>query len=409
MTYKENLEVFDMDIAVDAVYADVCGSAPVSMGVSNMLQALFSTRQCANPNANHALGVQLLERVERARGSIASLLNVDADCLIFNSGSSEGCAQVFHGFFERYKHEQPLVLYSAIEHACTLQNINRYGLEGLQAIAIGHQMNGLLDTEQLEQLLRAHAGRPTLVCVMAVHNETGVIQPIEDIARQVKAGGGWLFSDMTQAIGKIPVDLHASGVDFAIASGHKFGALPGAGFLYARSRYGLSPLIVGGGQEGGLRGGTQNYPGILSIETALQEKQHTYGIGKGAVQQSRETFERTLQAMMGEVVVIGQQAPRVPCVSFVALPGVNTKKLQWALNTQSIYITGGSACSDKQRSLSNTVIQLGYPDRIAGATVRISIDEAQCQLAYERILAGIAQALKLSSTVPAAHAVTHAS
>ena len=113
--------------------------------------------------------------------------------------------------------------------------------------------------------------------------------------------------------------------------------------------------------------------------------------------------------MLGEVVVIGQQAPRVPCVSFLALPGVNTKKLQWALNTQSIYITGGSACSDKARSLSNTVLQLGYADRIAGATVRISIDEDQCQFAYERILKGIAQALKLSSTVSAAWSVAHVS
>lgn len=398
-----------MDITVDAVYADVCGSAPVSMGVSNMLQALFSTRQCANPNANHTLGVQLLERVERARGSIARLLNVDADCLIFNSGSSEGCAQVFHDFFERYKHDQPLVLYSAIEHSCTLQNIKRYCLEGLQAIAVGHKINGLLDTEQLAQLLCTHAGRPILVCVMAVHNETGVIQPIEAIARQVKAQGGLLFSDMTQAIGKIPVDLHASGVDFAIASGHKFGALPGAGFLYARNRYGLSPLIAGGGQEGGLRGGTQNYPGILSIETALQEKQLKYGASKAAAQRGRETFERTLQAMLGEVVVIGQQAPRVPCVSFIALPGINTKKLQLALNTQAIYITGGSACSDKKLRLSNTVTQLGYPDRIAGNTVRISIDEEQCQFAYDRILEGIAKALNLSSTGLAARPVAHMS
>lgn len=264
-------------------------------------------------------------------------------------------------------------------------------------------------TKILSQTAAANTGRTTLVCVMAVHNETGVIQPIEAIAQQVKAGGGLLFSDMTQAIGKIPVDLHASGVDFAIASGHKFGALPGAGFLYARNRYGLSPLIVGGGQEGGLRGGTQNYPGVLSIETALQEKQHKYSTGKAAAQRSRETIERTLQAMLGEVVVIGQQAPRVPCVSFVALPGVNTKKPQWALNTQSIYITGGSACSDKTLSLSSTVTQLGYSDRIAGATVRTSIDEEQCQFAYGRILAGIAQALNLSSTGPAAHAVAHVS
>ena len=139
----------------------------------------------------------------------------------------------------------------------------------------------------------------------------------------------------------------------------------------------------------------------------MQEKQHKYGNGKVAVQQSRETFESKLQAMLGEVVVIGQQAPRVPCVSFIALPGVNTKKLQLALNRQSIYITGGSACSDKTLSLSNTVTQLGYSEQIAGATVRISIDEEHCQFAYERILEGIAQALKLSSTVSAAHAVAH--
>lgn len=396
-----------MDIAVDAIYADVCGSAPVSTGVSNMLQALFSNRQCANPNANHALGVQLLERVERARGSVARLLNVDTQCLIFNSGSSEGCAQVFHDFFERYKHERPVVLYSAIEHACTLQNIKRYCLEGLHAIAVGHDTNGLLDLEQLQQLLIAHAGRPTLVCVMAVHNETGVIQPLEAIAGLVKAQGGLLFSDMTQAIGKIPVDLQASGVDFAIASGHKFGALPGAGFLYARNRYDLSPLIAGGGQEGGLRGGTQNYPGILSIETALQEKHLKYSQGNGEVQLAREWFEGKLQGLLDEVVVIGQQAPRVPCVSFVALPGINTKKLQWALNNQAIYITGGSACSDKKNNLSNTVTQLGYPERIAASTVRISIAEEQCQVAYERIFAGIAQALNLPQSATAARLEEH--
>ena len=185
--------------------------------------------------------------------------------------------------------------------------------------------------------------------------------------------------------------------------------IPGAGFLYARDRYGLSSLIVGGGQEGGLRGGTQNYPGVLSIETALQEIQQKYCSAKAAAQRSREAFERTLQAMLGEVVMIGEQAPRIPCVSFIASPGVNTKKLQSALNTQSIYITAGSACSDKALSLSNAVTQLGYPDWVVGATVRISIDEEQCQFAYERILEGMAHALKLSSTVSAAHAVAHVS
>lgn len=398
----------DTDMSVNAIYADVCGSAPVSTSVSKMLQALFSTRQCANPNANHALGVQLLERVERARGSVARLLNVDTQCLIFNSGSSEGCAQVFHDFFERYKHDRPVVLYSAIEHACTLQNIKRYGLEGLHAVAVRHDTSGLLDLEQLQHLLIAHHGRPTLVCVMAVHNETGVIQPLEVIAGMVKAQGGTLFSDMTQAIGKIPVNLQASGVDFAIASGHKFGALPGAGFLYARNRYDLSPLIAGGGQEGGLRGGTQNYPGILSIETALQEKHFKYSDGNGQVQHAREWFEGKLQDLIGEVVVIGQRAPRVPCVSFVALPGVNTKKLQWLLNNQAIYVTGGSACSDKKNNLSNTVTQLGYPELIAASTVRISIAEEQCQVTYERILAGIAQALNLPLNASAARFEEHA-
>jgi cysteine desulfurase len=112
--------------------------------------------------------------------------------------------------------------------------------------------------------------------------------------------------------------------------------------------------------------------------------------------------------MLGEVVVIGQQAPRVPCVSFVALPGINTKKLQWALNNQAIYITGGSACSDKKNNLSNTVTQLGYPERIAASTVRISIAEEQCQVAYERILAGIAQALNLPLGASAERLEEHA-
>lgn len=382
-----------MDIINNAIYADVCGSAQVSSAVANMLQTLFSSRQCANPNANHALGVQLLEKVERARGSIANILKVESDSLIFNSGSSEGCAQVFHDFYERNKHDRPVVLYSAIEHACTLQNINMYCFEGLEAFAIRHHPSGLLDTDQLELMLRANAGRPTMVCVMAVHNETGVIQPIEKLSTLVKAHGGILLSDMTQAIGKVPIDLTASGADFAIASGHKFGALPGVGFLYAKRRSNLLPLIAGGGQESGQRGGTQNYPGILSIETALQEKHEKFGKDQAQIHRSRAEFEEKLASLLGDVVVIGQSAPRAPCVTFVSLPGINTKKLQWALNAQAIYITGGSACSDKKNKLSNTATQLGYPERIAGSTIRISIENEQCGHAYQRIIEGISSAL----------------
>ncbi|WP_397458590.1 cysteine desulfurase family protein [Pseudomonas asplenii] len=384
-----------MEVSLNAVYADVCGSAPVSKGVSDMLQTLFTNRRCANPNANHALGIELLERLERARGNIASFLNVDAQCLIFNSGSSEGCAQVFHDFFERHKQDQPVVLHSAIEHACTLQNIKRYCLEGLQAFSIAHDSNGLLDREQLAQLLATHAGRPVLVCVMAVHNETGVIQPIESIARLVRAHGALLYSDMTQAIGKIPVDLQASDVDYAIVSGHKFGALPGAGFLYVKNHHGVTPMIAGGGQEAGLRGGTQNYPGILSIETALTEKCTKFMAGRANAEKSRNSFERALQALFAQVIVIGENAPRVPCVSFLALPGINTRKLQMALNSQAIYVTGGSACSDRKANLSNTVSQMGFTDDVASSTLRISIEEDGCELAYDRILAGIAHAMKL--------------
>lgn len=97
--------------------------------------------------------------------------------------------------------------------------------------------------------------------------------------------------------------------------------------------------------------------------------------------------------MLGDVVVVGQGAPRAPCVSFISLPGINTKKLQWALNAQAIYITGGSACSDKKARLSNTATQLGYPERIAGSTIRISIEDEQCELAYQRIIEGISSAL----------------
>lgn len=330
-----------------------------------------------------------------ARGTVASLLNADVEKIVFNSGSSEGCAQVFHDFFERYKHERPVVIHSAIEHACTLENIKRYRHAGLDAWPIGHYADGRLDMDCLTAALEKNAHRPILACVMSAHNETGVIQPVDKISDLVQGHGGLMYSDMTQSVGKVPVNLRSSKVDYAIGSGHKFGALPGVGMLYVKDVARLSPLIPGGGQEGGRRGGTQNYPGILSIETALQEKHARFADREGSADLYRAYFERSIRERIVGAHVVGEDSPRVPCVSFLCLPGVNTKKLQLCLSMEGIHVSGGSACSDRKKPMSNTVVHLGFSEAMARSAIRISIDEKNCQRVYERILDAITRALKI--------------
>jgi cysteine desulfurase len=144
------------------IYADVCGSAQVSPKVVTMLERFFSRKACANPNANHALGMELMEKIERSRADISCLLGGDSESIIFNSGSSEGCASVFHDFHERNKMQSRAILYSAIEHPCTLENIRRYKAMGTRCIEIPHRSDGIIDLKTLEQQLEKH--KPKLLC-----------------------------------------------------------------------------------------------------------------------------------------------------------------------------------------------------------------------------------------------------
>jgi cysteine desulfurase len=349
----------------DTLYADVNGSAQISTPVIQMVTDFLKRKICANPNANHLLGKTLLDDIENSRTVIANNLSTNADSIIFNSGASEGCSNIFHHFYETYKRDNPLILYSPIEHPCTLQNIQKYLKKGIEALALLHHKNGLVNLEVLEEILQMNQRRPILVCIMAVHNELGIIQPSGAINAIIKKYNGLFFCDMTQAIGKVKINISQSGVDYAIASGHKFGALPGVGFLYVKDIYSFLPLILGGGQESKIRGGTQNYLGILSLAVALTEKEKIINESYANGVSAREAFEKNLKEIISDIVIFGQEVERIPCVSFISLPRINSKKLQFFLNKNFIYLSTGSACSDKKSKLSNTVLSLGFNDEIA--------------------------------------------
>jgi len=378
---------------VKTIYADVCGSAQVSPKVIAMMEVFFSKNSCANPNANHALGMQLLEKIERSRADVALSIGAKNENIIFNSGSSEGCANIFYHFFEKNKKNNPLILYSPIEHPCTLENIKKYREEGVSTLAIPHKKSGEIDVTVLQQYLEQHQGRPILACIMAVHNETGIIQPIKMIAMLLKKYSALLYSDMTQAIGKISVNLIDLNIDYAVASGHKFGALPGVGFLYVKDRPSFSSLIPGGGQENSSRGGTQNYLGIFSLAIALQEKRSLLEMKCLQHDEHRNRFEEKITNLLSDVHIVGKDNDRIPLVSFFAFKNTNSKKLQLSLNKQGIYTSTGSACSDKKTKLSATVQALGLDVELASNTLRISIEDCRADEVYERIYMSIEQAV----------------
>jgi cysteine desulfurase len=193
---------------------------------------------------------------------------------------------------------------------------------------------------------------------------------------------------MTQSIGKTPVSFKGLNVDFAVASGHKFGALPGIGFLYAKTPYLFKPLFIGGGQEHNLRSGTQNYLGIFSLSIALSKKVENYSLNVNSHcwENGRVNFETFVKNIFPTAKIVGKKASRIPLVSFIAFNTFNAKVLQSYLNKNKVYVSTGSACSDKKSRLSGTLQHLGFESSYTKNTIRLSLEDLNVVEDYNRIM-----------------------
>lgn len=374
------------------IYADYNGSAPMLPSVRDHIRRRLDSEVFANPNAIHSLGQKISQGMETCRGIVAEILGAYPDQIVFNSGASEGISTILHSVLEFTPAVKKMIVSSRIEHPAVLRALEFYrDQKGFELNFVETDSDGRFKLTSLRDILQEHHQEIALVCLMAANNETGVIQPYTEVARLVKDKGLEFFSDTTQLIGKDEFKFDASGIDYAVCSGHKIGALPGSGILLLREPTKLHPLIFGSHQEKGLRGGTQNYLGIETLAVALKDfNEHLPKLIH--LKEAREKFEREILKSFPETVVLGKSSPRLPGTTLIGYPGLHGQAIQIELESQDIFVTTSAACSDNEPETSEVLRAMGVPDDLGRSVVRISLSYSHGEKDYALLVQGLKSA-----------------
>lgn len=344
---------------MDAAYLDYNAGAPVR---PEAVRAMAETLACAgNPSSVHRAGREARSRMERARTKVAALVGADPAGIVFTSGGTEANGLVLSGSgCDR-------VLVSAVEHASVRET------PGAETIPVDGA--GVVKLDVLEELLASDA-RSTLVSVMLANNETGIIQPVAEIAALCRRFGALVHCDAAQGPGRVALSLSGLGVDFLTLSAHKMGGPAGIGALVmADGERMLAPILLGGGQERRRRAGTENLAGIAGFGEAaevaaceIESRTPTLGVDN-----LRDRLEAEALRRIPDAVVVGANAARLGNTSCLALPGVPSQMQVMALDLAGVMVSAGAACSSGKVAASHVLSAMGLAPELAGSAIRVSL------------------------------------
>jgi cysteine desulfurase len=371
------------------IYADYNGSAPLSPEVKEFLISRLEKGPFANPNAIHSLGARTLLAMENARSVCAKFLGAQPEQLIFNSGATEGIATVFHSVL--IDTSKKTIIVSAIEHSAVINAATYYQTKGFNLKILPVSNDGVIDTAILSSWFKEFANDIALVAIMAANNETGVIQPYFEVNQLCQKNNVPYLCDTTQFIGKTPFNFKESNVDYAVCSGHKLGAMTGTGILLTKNPQTIKPLIIGGGQEKGHRGGTQHYIGNETLAVALKSITDNFG-RIDELSNKRQEFEQKIKLAFPKVVILGENASRLATTTYIAYPGLHGQAVQIELESQDIFVTTSSACSDNMPVTSKVLRAMNVTDDIGRGVVRISIGLNSPLTYYDQLFNGLSKA-----------------
>lgn len=374
------------------LYFDHNASTPVPHRVVEAMQRALA-EGFGNPSSDHAYGRRAKQIVETSRAQVAALLGCDTDEIVFTSGATESTNLALRGYAATSRHPITLVT-SSVEHPATNEPADWLGRVGATITRLPVTGDGVIEPAIVQEALRlAAADRPVLATFILAQNETGVIQPIEQIAPRVIARGGVLHVDGAQAVGKIPVNVRELGVDLMSVAGHKLYAPKGVGALYVRRGVELAPLLVGAGHERGLRPGTENVAGIAALGEACTMARED--VEQEAERQRALVRRLVLGLAHGGFVEHGDGAPRLPNTVNGRFPGVRGSAL--AEHAKGVAFSTGSACHAGQETPSPVLSAMGIPPSRALGAIRLSIGrwttEAEIDRAVELLLAAARAAL----------------
>jgi len=376
----------------EIIYLDNNATTPLDPAVIEEMLP-FLTKYYGNPSSGYAFAARARKAVDLARERLAALLGCAPSEIFFTSGGTESNNAVIHsalaysaiaaakaGQFEPHgKH----IVTSAVEHSAVLRPCQDLEKHGCAVTFLGVDRDGNLDLGELEAAIRPETA---LVSMMWANNETGVLFPVQKIAEICRRKGVLFHTDAVQAVGKIPIRLRETAINFLSLSAHKFHGPKGVGALYVNGRTRFGPLIAGGGQENGRRGGTENVAGIVGLGKAAELALKYLAEGKGSVHSMRDRFEKAILESVSGASVNGTGALRIPNTSSLSFEGIESSNALLLLDRHGICCSAGSACRTGSQEASHVLRAINPNGDGARRSLRFSFGRFNSEAEIDRAI-----------------------
>lgn len=369
------------------LYLDHNATTPLDPRVLDAMTAVLR-EDFGNPSSLHWFGQRARAALDVARAQIAALIGATANEIVFTGSGTESDNMALRGVAGMSREGRLKLLYSAIEHHAVVNTAKALGSEGVPVEAIRVGSDGLVDLEDLDRRLDDGT---TLVSVMLANNETGVVQPVAEIARRAHAKGALVHCDAVQGAGKIPIDVRSLGVDLLTISAHKFYGPKGAGALYVKRGTRLRAFLRGGAQEKNRRAGTENVAAIVGMGEAA-------ALAMASLSSEAAREERLRDALEGALLAIGGaqrngDGPRVPNTTNLSFPGVDAESLLMALDLAGVAVSTGAACAAGAVEPSHVLRAMGLPVARIEGSLRLSIGRGTTEDDVHEAVTRIAEAI----------------
>ena len=354
---------------MDVVYMDNNATTKVAPEVVEAMLPYLSDYY-GNPSSMHSFGGDVADKIKEARQHVANLIGSSPDEIVFTSCGTESDGTAIRAAIESNPGRKQIIT-SRVEHPAIKNLYETLSKNGYRVTFVPVDNDGRLDVDYLYKSLDDDTA---IVSLMWANNETGVIFPVEEISREVKDRGILFHTDAVQAAGKIRIDVNTTGVDMLSLSGHKFHAPKGIGVLYIRKGTKFSPYMIGGHQEGGRRGGTENVASIIAMGKAAEmAKAHLDQKGYACVGELRDKLETTLLERVTNSMVNGDTKNRLPNTTSIAFEYVEGEAILLMMNEHGICASSGSACTSGSLEPSHVLRAMGVPFTAAHGSIRFSL------------------------------------
>ncbi len=365
------------------IYLDHNATTPVAPEVADTVARVLR-EDFGNPSSIHHFGQRAKALLDEARSEVAALVGGDPSEIVFTSGGTEsdnfalrGAAEALEASGRRH------LIATAIEHEAVINTLKALARRGWRTTLLPVGASGIVSADALAEALTDDTA---LVSVMAANNEIGTVQPVAELAAMARARGAIVHTDAVQAVGKVPVDVKALGVDLLTLSAHKFNGPKGAGALWIRRGTRLAAFVTGGRHERNRRAGTENVPGLAGLGAAARLARARIAAGPAPVAALRDRLEQGILDRIPGTAVNGERARRVPNTANVSFEGVEAESLLIALDLEGVAVSTGSACSSGTLEPSHVLRAMGLGPHRTQGSIRFSLGPSNTEAEIDHVL-----------------------